>query len=211
MSPAAQTSRAVLLKFESCVTESDPSTSQGRKRRELSGAEFEALLAALDSDRERAGDKYENLRRRLINLFTWEQCDAPDHLSDEVLNRLSRKLMEGATVPHLDRFAFGIARLVIQEEIRGERNRRSAMREMESAGATNSGAWSRPEQSIADALRQCLDALPADRRDLITRYYREDRNVLARTVGVSLNALRNRAMRIREELLRCVARRRDES
>ena len=67
-------------------------------------------------DRETAGCKYEELRHRLINLFAWERCEAPDDLADEVLNRLARKTMEGVAIPHLDRFAFGIARLVIQKK-----------------------------------------------------------------------------------------------
>ena len=51
----------------------------------------------------------------------------------------------------------------------------------------------------------------ADRRELIERYYLEDRNALARSLGISMNALRNRALRIREELFNCAMRERDNS
>jgi len=53
--------------------------------------------------------------------------------------------------------------------------------------------------------------LPKPARDLIERYYAEDREGLARSLGISLNALRNRAMRIRDQLFDCVARNRDVS
>ena len=182
------------------MTDSDFSTSSPRGRRELERAEFEALLAALGPDREQAGQAYEDLRRRLISLFSWEQFEHPDGLADEVLNRLSRRLAQGAAVPHIDRFAFGIARLVMQEEARGRRQRRTASREFES---TRQGpAQVKAEPSVADSVRECLEALPSDRRDLIERYYNGDREALAKELGLSLNALRNRAMRIRAGLAR---------
>jgi DNA-directed RNA polymerase specialized sigma24 family protein len=56
-------------------------------------------------------------------------------------------------------------------------------------------------------MQGCLDVLPSDRRELIELYYTEDRAGLARKIGISLNALRNRAMRIREELFRCMSQR----
>jgi DNA-directed RNA polymerase specialized sigma24 family protein len=187
--------------FGGAVAESDPHISGLRKPWELDRDAWEALLAALAPDRELAGHKYEGLRRRLINLFAWEQRDAPDQLADEVLNRLSRKVMEGTEIPHLDRFAFGIARLVIQEEIRRQRNRETAVQELKVARPDP------PDWTTLDSMQQCLDALPSDRRELIERYYAEDRGVLAGKLGLSLNALRNRAMRIRGELFRCMSER----
>jgi DNA-directed RNA polymerase specialized sigma24 family protein len=187
------------------VTDFDPQISPGRKRWELDREAWEALLSALAPERESAGQKYENLRRRLINLLTWEQCDAPDNLADEVLNRLARKIMEGAEIPHIDRFAFGIARVVIQEHKRAQKNRENAVREMHPAPQTGHH-W-----TTLDSMRLCLDRLPPERRELIERYYTEDRAALAHQLGISLNALRNRAMRIRDELFRCLSGERDES
>ena len=187
------------------MTDSDPQISRGRKRWELDRDALEALLAALASDRDAAGEKYEDLRRRLCNLFAWEQCDAPEDLVDDVLNRLARKIMEGAVIPHLDRFAFGIARLVVQEEIRRRQTRQTAIREFPAAVDKS------PDWTARESMQGCLDRLPADRRTLIERYYAEDRAALARDLGVSVNALRNRALRIREDLMRCLSQRRDES
>jgi len=54
-----------------------------------------------------------------------------------------------------------------------------------------------------------IDALSPDSRDLIHRYYAGDRDTLARALGLSLNALRNRALRIRQQLFDCLSRHRD--
>ncbi len=157
-------------------------------------------------DREAAGCKYEELRHRLINLFAWEHCEAPDDLADEVLNRLARKAMGGVEIPHLDRFAFGIARLVIHEEERKRRSRQTFLREFQANGQV-----SRSDSRGMAAIELCLRALPPDRRELIERYYGADRSALALELGISMNALRNRALRIREELYNCVLRMRDDS
>jgi DNA-directed RNA polymerase specialized sigma24 family protein len=188
------------------MTDFDQESPPGRKPWQLDRAALDALLLTLAPDREVAGCKYEELRDRLINLFAWEHCEAPDNLADEVLNRLARKVMQGAVIPHLDRFAFGIARLVIQEEKRKQQNRRAVLREFQAAGKANGSDL----QSMA-AIENCLAALPPDRRNMIERYYGADRNALARELGVSMNALRNRALRIREELFNCVVRKRDKS
>ncbi len=187
------------------MTDSDHKTSLGRKRNDLDREGLEALLLALGPDRELAGRNYEELRRRLMNLFAWEQFEAADELADETLNRLARKVMERTEIPNLDRFAFGIARLLMQEEVRRRRNRQSVLLEMQ-RGAQRSTDW-----GTLDAMERCLAALPKDRRELIERYYAEDRAALASSLGISLNALRNRAMRIREELFKGVTQNRDDS
>lgn len=185
------------------MAESDPEISHGRKRWELDSQGWETLLAALAGDRDVAGQKYEELRRRLTDLFAWEKCELPDQLADEALNRLARKLAEGVSIPHLDRYAFGIARFLIQEDLRARRGRQAALRELPNQTP------GRPAIAVA-ALEECLAGLSDVNRGLIERYYAEDRGALARDLGISVNALRNRAMRIRDELFQCVSRKCDD-
>jgi len=193
------------------VSDSDPQATHSRQRWELNREALEALLVALGPDRDGGGRTYEDLRRRLINLFAWEQCAAPEDLADEVLNRVARKVSEGAVIPHFDRFAFGVARLIIHEENRKQRNRLAAIEGLQTSRGHIVPHSTVPDWTTLDSIRECLDALPAGRRELIESYYTGDRTALARKFGLSLNALRNRAMRIRDELSRCVSRRHDES
>jgi DNA-directed RNA polymerase specialized sigma24 family protein len=60
-----------------------------------------------------------------------------------------------------------------------------------------------------DAVERCLSTLPESSRDLIARYYCGERAALAGELGISLNTLRNRALRIREKLYECVTGSRD--
>ena len=185
------------------MTESRSEPTAGRRRWELTGAALEQLLNALDSNRETAAHKYEALRRKLIDLFAWERRETPEDLADDTLNRLARRVLEGVAIPNPDRYAFGIARLVLLEDARSRRNREGSLRDLRHVSRpdaeTETLAW----------LRQCLELLPAPSRELIERYYSEDRESLAHVRGLSLNALRNRALRIREQLQECVSRKRD--
>ena len=60
-------------------------------------------------------------------------------------------------------------------------------------------------------LDKCLSKLSAENREIIVGYYKgekrekiENRNLLAETLGVPNNALRNRAVRLREKLENCI-------
>jgi hypothetical protein len=73
---------------------------------------------------------------------------------------------------------------------------------------------SEPEPDpILPVLQSCLEALGADSAAFILEYYGADAGVnrierrqrLAQASGVSLNALRNRALRIRLSLEKCVS------
>ena len=60
----------------------------------LTQESFAALLLFLDADRERAGEKYEELRRTLIRFFEWRGAPFPEEHADETLNRVARQAAE---------------------------------------------------------------------------------------------------------------------
>ena len=60
----------------------------------LSQESFDALLDWLDPDREVAGQKYEDIRQRLIRIFASRGCAAAEDLSDETINRVANKVRE---------------------------------------------------------------------------------------------------------------------
>ena len=57
---------------------------------------FDSLLAWLDADRERAGRRYEEIRRRLIKILACRGCHDPEDLADEAINRVAGKVGEVA-------------------------------------------------------------------------------------------------------------------
>ncbi len=75
---------------------------------DLTAAQFDALLRRLDADRNRAGEKYEEVRWKLVRFFQWNSCLAAEELVDETLNRVAERLAErGDEIPDVAAFAWG--------------------------------------------------------------------------------------------------------
>ena len=183
---------------------SAPDTGRG-----LSPGAFAALLSRLGPNAEQAGAAYEHLRRALVSFFAWRGAATPEECADETLDRLARRLDEGVPVDDLSRFARGIARLVLLEHWR-----RSEARSVpfEDLGSALPPASETPDEAVPGCLERCLGDLPAGGRDLVLRYYAADsgrdridgRKRMARALGVTESALRNRAQRLRDRLERCI-------
>ena len=87
----------------------------------LSPEQFDTLLHRLGPDRDLAGTRYEQLRRRLITLFDYRGCPHPEELADETLDRAARRLEEmGTEFVGSDpaRFVYGVAWNVARESFR---------------------------------------------------------------------------------------------
>lgn len=180
--------------------------------------EFEALLAQLDPDRERAGEIYVTVRRKLVRLFEWRGCAAPEDLADETMNRVARRLAEGIELRSSDPYGYfcGVAHLLYKESLRRAAREQRVLAEG-GAWATAAFEDDEPTDRRLDCLRRCLAQLAPDQRDLVLRYHQgaqganpqgesniRNRQGLAREVGLPMNALRIRVHRIRRKLESCL-------
>jgi len=164
---------------------------------------FDKLLLWLDPNREQAGKKYEEIRRRLIKLFTCRGCREAEELADETINRVTKKVREVADTYSGDPalYFYGVAHNVHLEYLR---------RKQLSPPPAPAGQPDETEQEY-DCLEQCMQRLTPDNRELVLQYYREEkkakidhRKLLAQRLGIAVNALRIRAHRIRASLQECV-------
>jgi DNA-directed RNA polymerase specialized sigma24 family protein len=177
--------------------------------------EFEALLGQLDADRERAGERYETIRRKLVRLFGWRGCAVPEDLADETMNRVARRLAEGIELRSSDPYGYfcGVAHLVFKESLRRAAREQRVLTEG-AALASPILDDDEPSDRRLDCLRGCLARLAPDQRDLVLRYHQgassqgenniRNRQALAQEVGLPMNALRIRVHRIRRKLESCV-------
>jgi DNA-directed RNA polymerase specialized sigma24 family protein len=164
---------------------------------------FDTLLGWLDPDREAAGRKYEDIRRRLIKIFASRGCFCPEDLADETINRVIVRVEEVREGYRGDpgRYFGGVARNVFHEYAR-KRIVRVPQPEV---------APSEDLERDLKCLDECLDAVPAISRTIILRYYEgekrtriQNRNDMAHELGTEPNALRIKVHRIRAVLQRCV-------
>jgi hypothetical protein len=173
---------------------------------------FDALLQRLNADEAKGGFGYEALRRRLILYLRRHEPVEAEALTDEALDRLARRLEEGAAITDSALFAFGIAKLIVLEARARNTRRDAALRDPQFAAATEDEDVVDPV--LVTALQECLRHIGRRGADLLFAYYRDDdarrirtRRSLAMALGISLNTLRNRALRLREALEACVRKR----
>ena len=185
----------------------------------LTAQAFNRLLIWLDQGSESQGQKYLEMRARLVAYFDRKNCSAPNELADETFNRIARRLdEEGITETDTPaRYCYIVARFVFLEYLRGEQKERAMVTHLAKQGPSSSMASidEAGEQRIRllSCLEQCLDRLDSTQREIISRYYtgqeREkinNRRALAQHLGISPNALTIRACRIRDKLEACVSR-----
>jgi DNA-directed RNA polymerase specialized sigma24 family protein len=186
---------------------------QTRPRKEwvLTQESFDRFLAVLDPDREKAGEKYEEIRLKLLKYFQWCGSNLPDIDADETLNRVMRRMEEGANVYNLNGYLHGVARLVHTESLK-ERNRKQELDEFSLIELSALGVEAEAAQR-QECLERCLGKLSDEDRAMITEYYTHEkadriacRERLAARLGVSLNSLRVKMHRQRQNLEACVNR-----
>ncbi len=170
---------------------------------------FDLLLAQFDTDRNLAGQKYESLRRKLIQFFQWWGSQDPDELADEAFDRVARKLAQGEPIRDPGAYLMGVARLIFKEHVKSQVKLRVAVAEIPKNSAADA------DMAIVEAREECyencLSKLPAESRDLVVRYYQlqdgdkaSDREALSVEMQIPINLLRVRAFRIRKKLGDCL-------
>jgi len=185
---------------------------------------FNTLLACLDPDHDHAGRKYENIRRGLITFFECRGSSYPEDHADETINRVARRLTEGKQiyVENAASYFYGVARNVLKEHWEAPAQAPSALESLPPSKNPSEDPSHLDERQLErerreqqlESLEHCLEGLASHDRSLISEYYRgetsakiQNRKSLAERLGVPLNALRIRALRIRERLENCVERR----
>src|SRR5436305_12720531 len=138
----------------------------------LTAEAFTKLLACLDSDRERAGEKYEDLRRTLIKFFGWRGAPFPEEHADETFNRVARKLDEGIEIKNIGGYCYEVARLVCLEAWKRDDSKNEPLEAVHQnrPGADNAEALLERELLLG-CLDECLERLPTESRALIVGYY----------------------------------------
>jgi DNA-directed RNA polymerase specialized sigma24 family protein len=177
--------------------------AQMNKHWVLTQTAFDQLLNWLDQDRDLAGRKYEEVRRRLIEIFTSRGCQDAEELADETINRVTSKLarISGEYVGDPARYFYGVAQKIHLESLRRK------------PAPVITAEADEPERDELEyeCLKRCIENISPESRDLILQYYRAEkrekishRKALAEKKGIKPNALRVRVKRIKSILHQCI-------
>ncbi|MGB7171577.1 MAG: hypothetical protein WA374_06290 [Acidobacteriaceae bacterium] len=180
-----------------------------RKTQRLTQEVLDRLLLALGRDRDEAAVRYERLRERLVFFFARRQFILAESLADEALDRLANRLSSGERIEAPESYAYGIARLVAQEEAR--RSIREAEANRHYARNISSVLDTQDEGEIHEAMEACLGRHSEEDRKLLTEYYTsrgraliDHRRRMAEALGMTPNAFRKRVFRLRRTLESCM-------
>lgn len=158
------------------------------------------------------------LQDRLASYFAGRVDDpvVRQDLVSRVNERVLKRSRDGTVIEDVERFAFGVARHVLQEHWR-EVKRRQAVEVTLSAtvenrpktAATATNTNSNPRAALLQALRACIEELPDTDRMIARRCYGEGKSkdlraAIAEELQLSRNALDARLSRIRARLEGCV-------
>lgn len=165
---------------------------------------FDALLEWLDSDREKAGQRYECIRTGLVRMFVSNGLSDAEHYADVAIDRVMKRLPEirATYVGDPAKYFHGVGRNVLRE----------ARREREIATDVLPPPVAPPERSeTSECLSKCLGLLPLDKRAFILDYHLfkghekvEHHREMAGELSISEGALRTRAHHLRVSLEKCV-------
>ena len=174
-----------------------------KKLHVLRQEDFDRLLRWLDPDAERAGLIYEKIRWRLIAILASRACAFPEELADETIDRVARRVADIEATYVGDKAIYFLG---VMNNVHHEYLKRPTM-----PGPRNVDGDVETKEKTHLCLEKCLDRLAPNSRQMIERYYAENKQAkidlrkrIAEECGISLNTLRLRVLRIREKLQRCI-------
>jgi DNA-directed RNA polymerase specialized sigma24 family protein len=219
-----QPRRRPLTALEDVEQRAAPQRHVFREEPVLTQIAFRRLLEWLDDGVDSHGERYLEMRHRLVAYFDRRNRPAADDLTDETFNRIARTLEQTGAIAVTPpaRYCYVVARFVLLEDYRRERKhvpldepRRVEIARSRSLAIVDSDERLAQREQRLDRLDHCLQQLRPDQRELAIEYYRDAkrqridrRRDLAVRLGISMNALGIRACRIREALMTCFAARR---
>jgi DNA-directed RNA polymerase specialized sigma24 family protein len=173
--------------------------TQMSKKHVIDQTAFDLLLFWLNPDREKAAQKYESVRRRLIELFASRGFSDADRLADDTIDRVVTKVpqvSQGWVGDPLHYF-LAVAKKIILENTR-------PLPVPEPFPVTHD-----PEELEREdrCLEHCLELVSHEERKLILEYVdgkKKDRHDQAEKLGISANALRIRIYQIKKTITPCI-------
>lgn len=194
-----------------CLSTDVSPVSVPRRRWILTQEAFDKFLASLGEERESAGERYLEIRSKLVRFFEWRGSAFPEDHADEVINRIAKRISENEEIRDPAAYCLGVARMLLLEINKERFRQEQTLSELTSSMITSS--HSNEPDSRLDCLRNCLQQLSEENRELVLKYYDGEkgakidrRKKLAEQFGIPINTLRMRAFRIRESLQRSVER-----
>jgi DNA-directed RNA polymerase specialized sigma24 family protein len=179
------------------------SHSRIRASNAITDDEINKFLSWLATDKEEAGRKYQDIHRCLTAIFIRRGYADAEEMADEVIDRVIRRVARDNSFDGDDRIPYFVR---AAHNLHVERQRKKPPILQPTPPHTDS------DPELEDlCLEQCLRHLEPDQRDLILRYYQDDKRAkiqcrkrLAEEIGLTIEDLRLKIHRIKARLRPCL-------
>jgi DNA-directed RNA polymerase specialized sigma24 family protein len=185
-----------------------------KKDSQMTQEDFENLLGWFAEDREKAGEKYEQIRHGLVRFYRYRGCDEPESLTDETFNRVARKLRVVTFDENvkMNAYFYSFASRIYLEYV-AEKRKKATNVELDER--IQGQYFLLPSEGVQESdftcLDECLAKLPPEDKKVILQYYSLDKKAkmnlrtnLAEEMNLKMGALHTRVHRIRVALRNCV-------
>ncbi len=173
---------------------------------ELTPEEFDRLLAWLDPEREKAGERFLKICERLTRIIAARGCHEAEDVFFEAARRIARKppALFDAYEGDPARYFHGVAHNVYLEWL-------TIQPDWTTLPAVLPLLTSKNDEESLEYLDHCLRQLAPPEQALLLRYYRGDgqakikeRKALSTELHLTENALRIRVSRLRQTVADCL-------
>jgi hypothetical protein len=150
-----------------------------------SAEDFNNLLAWLDPDRERAGQKYETIRQQLVKMFAWRRCLDPEELAEQTITMVARRVSEGVANSYQgdpSRYFYGVAKGILREY-----RRNPPTQPLKDSSIVSNAEQEDDREQLYECLDKCMLTLTADNRELLLAYYESSKQELTLEKPLLLN------------------------
>jgi hypothetical protein len=178
---------------------------------ELTQEQWDRLLDWLDPDRDQAAARYTLIQLRLIRFFASRGCVDAEYFADKTINIVACKKVKDLAdyVGDKSLYFHGVGKNVYRQEIKHPPD------ESLTDSTIQPPAPPEPEPELIETfLDECMENLDPDDKTLVVRYQEGEkqekirlRQVLAREIGITLNALRIKMYRLHLRLEKCIKQR----
>jgi DNA-directed RNA polymerase specialized sigma24 family protein len=200
---------------------SEPSVQKAEQKKDwkLTSRAFHRFLDWLDEGTNSEGQRYLEMRWRLVAYFDRKNCFGAEELADETLNRVARRLEEAGAIESdaPAKYCYITARFVFMEYLRETKKETLVLDGIRRQPRSNNPVVSEVDngkearETMLNCLDRCTGKLESSNREIIVCYYIgeermkiENRRALAKELRITMNALSIRACRIRDKLEACV-------
>lgn len=177
---------------------------------EISQIQFDTLLNWLSEDREKAGEKYEEIRESLVRLFELKGCSDSQTLADETFNRFASRINTLELNHNVKPITIlsGFAKNIYLESLRRKENQLNPDLQtfIESINVDENSS-----NNYLDYLQECLKNRSNAEREMILAYYANEKNEkieqrkkLAEKFQIAVGTMHTRVHRIRLSLQKCI-------